>query len=94
MRAAHLELLKDFETLLNAVNIAAWTAEVEAWESNHSKPNSYESKLKSPMQRDIQLHLTEEEKAETTRAAALGHIRGKLTTQKLLLQGLELEELQ
>ncbi|KIY52531.1 hypothetical protein FISHEDRAFT_69789 [Fistulina hepatica ATCC 64428] len=94
MRAAHLELLKDFETSLNAAEIAAWTAEVEAWESDHSQPNPYEPKLKPLMQRDVRLCLAEEEKAEATRAAALGHIRSKLTAQKLLLQGLELEELQ
>ncbi|KIY48021.1 hypothetical protein FISHEDRAFT_74058 [Fistulina hepatica ATCC 64428] len=79
---------------LNAAEIAAWTAEVEAWESDHSQPNPYEPKLKSLTQRDVRLHLAEEEKAEATRAAALGHIRSKLTAQKLLLQGLELEELQ
>ncbi|KIY47918.1 hypothetical protein FISHEDRAFT_74257 [Fistulina hepatica ATCC 64428] len=79
---------------LNAAEIAAWTAEVEAWESDHSQPNPYEPKLKPLTQRDVRLRLAEEEKAEATRAAALGHIRSKLTAQKLLLQGLELEELQ
>ncbi|KIY53817.1 hypothetical protein FISHEDRAFT_68532 [Fistulina hepatica ATCC 64428] len=78
-QARCLSYLKDFETSLNGQQAALHLQ----WSAQFEE-----------MWKDVRLRLAEEEKAEATRAAALGHIRSKLTAQKLLLQGLELEELQ
>lgn len=47
MREEHLEAFKHFAATLPADLVAEWTAAVQAWELDSTKPNPFESDEKS-----------------------------------------------
>jgi hypothetical protein len=105
-RDEHLLAFEEFNAALPAASTKEWTACIEAWELDNTKPNPFHAKLASQLfvrisycyslfgtaisEHRVRLQLAEEDKAELASGRSIV-IHNNVTPGMLVTQGIELE---
>ncbi|EIW74480.1 hypothetical protein CONPUDRAFT_67415, partial [Coniophora puteana RWD-64-598 SS2] len=93
MSEEHGAVLADMEDNIPEVELKAWTDEVQTWEDDHSKPNPFESKAKSPTLPQTRLKVAREDALELAKHPGLSP-HSEITPGSLVSAALDLEEQQ
>ncbi|KAG2738757.1 hypothetical protein P692DRAFT_20757584, partial [Suillus brevipes Sb2] len=85
--------LYDFEAALDPSQLASWKRDIEAWESDRSKPNPFELKVTTVTQASVRLALSKAESDEMERGTIMS-LHDDISPSMLISSGLELEDQQ
>ncbi|KAG1746445.1 hypothetical protein EDB19DRAFT_1894208 [Suillus lakei] len=87
----HTRNLCDFEAALDSSQLACWKEDIEAWESDRSKPNPFELKVTTVSQASVRLALSKAEADELERGTSMS-LHDDISPSMLISSGLELED--
>ncbi|KAG1872264.1 hypothetical protein F4604DRAFT_1881048 [Suillus subluteus] len=82
--------LYDFEAALDPSQLACWKQDIEAWESDRSKPNPFELKVTTVSQASVRLALSKAEADEMERGTSMS-LHDDISPSMLISSGLELK---
>ncbi|KAH7905178.1 hypothetical protein BJ138DRAFT_1231765, partial [Hygrophoropsis aurantiaca] len=92
-RNNHVEDFKQLEANLSAESIAEWTAEVTAWEANHSARNPFAARVDVLSLHAVRLQLAKDD-AQMAKDESSPALHPDITPSILISAGLDLEEQQ
>ncbi|KAG2111490.1 hypothetical protein DEU56DRAFT_919993 [Suillus clintonianus] len=81
------------ESELGAVSLVAWTEEVVAWESDHTKPNPFNSQSQEMTQAAVRLALIQQDAKDLEEGSSIS-LHSEVTPSILISTGLDLENAQ
>ncbi|KAK7455778.1 hypothetical protein VKT23_010810 [Stygiomarasmius scandens] len=89
-----VRVFKSYDEGVKSTDRQDWLQAVEEWERDQSKPNPYQSTIRSPIFNSVRLKLAQEEADALKTATKSVDVEKDLSLSSLIVEGLELRELQ